>query len=186
LSALPRFLTVRVGSVRIGVIHGDPTSIAGWGFAVESVPPPGTTSEKIARWFRAARVRGFACTHTCLPYMQDFAVDGTRRLVANNGAAGMPNVRDDGRGVLTRISTSPVPFGRLYGTQVQGVHWDALGVPCTPPVWIRWFEETWPPGSPAWVSYHDRIVDGPSHRIADAVRLEERASDSVESSACGA
>jgi len=176
LAALPRQLTVRVGPMRVGILHGDPTSIAGWGLAVESVPPPGATSDSIAKWFRAADVRGFACAHTCLPYVQDFEVDGDRCLVANNGAAGMPNFRGDDRGILTRIRTSPAPVGRLYGTQVEDVYWEAIGVPCTPPSWIRWFKDTWPPDSPAWLSYHERLVDGPAYERADAVRLDCRSS----------
>lgn len=171
LADRPLQLTAAVGSARVGILHGDPERLAGWGLGVEAMPAPGTTSPTIAQWFRAAGVDGFACTHTCLPHLQDFTVDGTRRLVINNGAAGMPNFRDDPRGVITRISTQAAPFDVLYDTTLKGVHWEAVGIDCTPDDWLQWFEETWPPGSPAWANYRHRLLNGPAHTRADAIRL---------------
>ena len=171
LGELPRQRAVQVGEATIGVVHGDPESLAGWGLAVEAMPPPGRTPDRLADWFRAAAVDAFACTHTCLPYLQAFEVDQDRRLVVNNGAAGMPNFRGDDQGLLTRIGTTPFPGEARYGTRLRGTYVDAVGVPCRPPAWLEWFEETWPPGSPARASYHDRIVNGPAHRRSNAVRV---------------
>ncbi|PSQ96968.1 MAG: metallophosphatase family protein [Bacteroidetes bacterium SW_9_63_38] len=168
----PLQLTAEVGSACIGIIHSDPDRLAGWGLAVKQMPPPGTTPPNVARWFRAAEVDGFACTHTCLPHLQDFTVDGTRRLVVNNGAAGMPNFRGGRTGAITRISTQAAPFDVLYDTTLKDVHCEAVGVECTPADWLTWFEETWPPGPPAWTNYRNRLLDGPAHIRADAIRLQ--------------
>ncbi len=168
----PVQLTAEVGPARIGILHGDPERLAGWGLAVEEMPSPGTTPPNIARWFRAAEVDGFACTHTCLPHLQDVEVDGTRRLVINNGAAGMPNFRGGRQGVITRISTQAAPFDVLYDTTLKGVHWEAIGFDCTPDAWLQWFEDTWPPDSPASTNYRHRLLNGPAHTRADAIRLQ--------------
>ncbi|WP_290651216.1 metallophosphoesterase [Aquisalimonas sp.] len=173
LGALPRTLTASVGEQRIGIVHGDPDSLAGWNLAVESMPPPGTTTEQIAHWFRAARVDIIASTHTCLAFMQDFRIDGARRLVINNGAAGMPNFRGDRRGVITRISRFPTTAESLYGTTLGPVYCDAVGVHWACPQWDAWFTAIWPEGSPAARSYIGRLRSGPAHARSDARRLTQ-------------
>jgi hypothetical protein len=105
LGNLPMTLCVEVGGERIAILHGDPESLAGWNFALEAMPPEGTTSvRRIHDYFRSAGSRVFACTHTGLPYVQCFVVDGRACLIINNGAAGIPNFRATHFGVLTRIS----------------------------------------------------------------------------------
>lgn len=171
LGSLPRQLAASVGGCRIGIVHGDPESVAGWGLAVEAMPTPGTCVAGIAGWFEDAAVDVIACTHTCLPFLQDFRAAGGRRLVLNNGAAGMPNFRGDRRGVITRISRVPSPETPLYGTRVGDLYCDALGVEWACAAWERWFDATWPEGSPAAVSYRGRLTYGPDHDPSDAMRL---------------
>ncbi len=171
LAALPTHLVVKVAGLRIGVIHGDPDSVAGWGLAVENMPPAGSGSERIERWFREAGVDILACTHTCLAYMQDLPVDGRRCLVVNNGAAGMPNFRGDRRGILTRVGTSPSPSGSLYGTRVGDAYCEAVPVRWDIAGWEAWFAGVWPAGSPAASSYGDRLRDGPDYHPGRALRL---------------
>lgn len=89
LGRLPMHLRANVGGLGVAIIHGDPESVAGWGLALESMPPAGVGCDRITEWFRRANVDVFACTHTCTAYVQDFLIDG-RRLVLNNGAVGMP------------------------------------------------------------------------------------------------
>ncbi|HEY4998909.1 MAG TPA: hypothetical protein VII36_07190, partial [Usitatibacter sp.] len=87
LGALPMHRVASVGGARIGIVHGDAASLAGWGFAADRLDDPAHR-----RWidsaFADARVDIFASTHTCLPAFRAFAASG---IVANNGAAGMPN-----------------------------------------------------------------------------------------------
>jgi len=50
----------------------------------------------------------FACTHTGLPYAQDLTDhQGRRRLVINNGSAGLANFTGTTFGVITHLSSSP-------------------------------------------------------------------------------
>jgi hypothetical protein len=103
--------------------------------------------------------------------MQAFDTPQGRCLLANNGAAGMPNFSNLRQGLVTRISASAASDA-LYGTTVEGVRVEALPVVYDHAAFEREFVSTWPAGSPAHVSYHQRIVAGPSYRPADAVRLQ--------------
>ncbi|WP_158222409.1 metallophosphoesterase family protein, partial [Tamilnaduibacter salinus] len=106
LGRLPRYRCYHLAGQRILVLHGDPESLAGWGLAHESLTRPGH-DEVVANWFRATDADVIACTHTCLPAVWQREVDGRRRLVINNGSAGMGNLRQDTRGLITRLATTP-------------------------------------------------------------------------------
>ena len=168
LGELPMHLVARVGDARVGIVHGDAASLAGWGFAHDRLD-----DERHRRWienaFRDARVDAFACSHTCLPAMRAFGVDATMRAVANNGAAGMPNFAGTRHGLLTRISTRPFPGPqRAYGLALGAVAIDAIAIDYDAERWMRRFLASWPEGSPAHASYHRRMVEGPRHSQAAA------------------
>jgi hypothetical protein len=159
LARLPMHLVARVGEARVGIVHGDSTSLAGWGFAHDALDAPGH-----ARWiengFRDARVDVFASSHTCLPATRAFEFAHGRGVIANNGAAGMPNFAGERFGLVTRISVHP-PRDALYGVRVAGAFVDALAVRYDAPAWERRFLASWPEGSPAHESYFHRIAHGP-------------------------
>ena len=164
LGALPMHLTARVGDARIGIVHGDAASLAGWGFAHDRLDDPAHR-----RWiesvFSEARVDAFASTHTCLPAFRAF--DGG--VVANNGAAGMPNFESSHFGLLTRIGVRPYAGpARLYGLQAGGAHIEALRIDYDQPRWIERFLTAWPEGSPAHDSYFRRISQGTRFALAQA------------------
>lgn len=165
LATLPMHLVACVAGRRIGLLHGDPQSLAGWGFAVEAMPPPGAdgvAAEHIGKWFDAARVVAFACTHTGLPYMQDFPLASGDRLIANNGAAGLPNFAGTRFGLLTRIThLEEAPRDGLYGTVIDGVRFDALPIRYDVDAWSQRFARTWPTGSVGSRTYGRRIESGP-------------------------
>jgi hypothetical protein len=168
LAALPKLATVAVGGVRIGIVHGDAHSLAGWSFAADRLSV--ACDDAIGRIFRAAGVRAFASTHTCLPYARDFDVEGRQRLIMNNGAAGMANFTGTTHGVITRISIDPrVPGDSLYGIRLGAVRFDALPVRFDLARWVARFLANWPPGSPAHLSYFERIVGGPKFALSQAV-----------------
>lgn len=165
LGALPMHLTAQVGAARIGIVHGDAASLAGWGFAHDRLDDPAHR-----RWvesaFRDARVDVFASTHTCLPAFRRF--DGG--VVANNGAAGMPNFAGSRCGLLTRISTRAFEGdARLYGLEVAGVIVDALRIAYDHGRWVERFTASWPEGSPAHASYFRRITAGTRFTLDDAL-----------------
>ena len=170
LGALPDRLVAKVSGVRVGIVHGDAESLAGWGFSQEALREP-ARRETAAAWFGAARVRVFASSHSCLPVMQVFDAPQGRCLLANNGAAGMPNFCGSRHGLITRISATPAPDA-LYGTLIDGVRVEALPVSYDHARFERDFLADWPAGSPAHASYYRRIVDGPAYRPQDALRLE--------------
>jgi hypothetical protein len=156
LKALPLSLVAKVGGLRVGIVHGDPTSVAGWGFARERLDDDASVP-----WLdaikRASRVDVFASTHTCGAVMRDLALPSGRLVVANNGAVGMGNFEGDWRGLITRISTRPSPHCPLYGLQRSTVHVDALPVAYDLEAFASAFDAIWPEGSPAAVSYRKRI-----------------------------
>ena len=161
LGALPMNLVARVGEARIGIVHGDASSLAGWGFAQDRLDDS-THRRWIESAFRAGEVDIFASTHTCLPAFREFAFDGARGVVANNGAAGMPNFSGRAAGLITRISCAPfVGPEKLYGVEARGVHVEALELAYDRARWLARFLASWPEGSPAHASYYRRIVDGP-------------------------
>ncbi len=183
LAELPMQATVAIGNQRIGIVHGDPESLSGWAFSVENMAPNqpkepenpealhrATPLSRINDYFRQAQVRAFCSSHTCLPFARDYQVDGQDRLVINNGAAGMPNFRNTRYGLLTRISIRhDIPRESLYGIALGGLRFDAVPIRYDHAAWLRQFEKNWPPDSPAYQSYYQRITDGPDFDIAQAI-----------------
>lgn len=157
LAALPPFLRAQVGSLRVGIVHGDAGSLAGWGFAREALRTPrARTAARQA--CVAAAVDGFASAHTCLPVLQAL---GDGRWVLNNGAAGLPNAPGDLRGLCTRIATTPPQNPVRVRRQgdcflsLQPLAYDTAR-------WWQRFERCWPEGSDAHRSYAPRIRQGPT------------------------
>jgi hypothetical protein len=173
LLALPMWQRADVAGLRLGIVHGDAQSLAGWGFAQEHLRDVAHRDE-IRRWLARAEVDAFACTHTCLPVFQGLRVAGGHCWIFNNGAAGMPNFAGDAAGLLTRIAVSPYqgPARRL-GLRVGEVFAEAVAIEFDAAAWQRRFLQQWPPGSDAHASYFNRIACGPAYRLDEAVRIEE-------------
>ncbi|MCW5609807.1 MAG: hypothetical protein KIS83_03830 [Rubrivivax sp.] len=174
LAALPMWARAEVGGLQLGIVHGDATSLAGWGFAQEHLREAAHRAE-VRRWFRRAGVDAFACTHTCLPVFQGLRVDGDEapRWIFNNGATGMPNFAGDGAGLLTRVALTPFDGPeRRFGVRAGDVFADAVAVEVDREAWQRHFLRQWPEGSDAHASYFGRIVRGPAYGVQDAVRLD--------------
>jgi len=165
LAELPMHLVARVGDTRIGIVHGDAWSLAGWEFAHDRLHA--TDHSALMRdVFAGADVDIFASSHTCLPALRKLEHDGKQRAVINNGAAGMPNFATTHFGVATRISIRPCPRTiSLYGTRIGDVFVDAIKLHYDHPVFVDEFLSNWPAGSPAHQSYYSRIIDGPAHSV---------------------
>jgi hypothetical protein len=159
LARLPMHLVARVGEARVGIVHGDCASLAGWGFAQDALDDPSRT-RWIENGFRDARVDIFASSHTCLPATRAFDFAHGRGVVANNGAAGMPNFAGEAFGLVTRIGARPARDA-LYGARVAGAWVEALAVRYDATAWRERFLANWPEGSPAHQSYFRRITAGP-------------------------
>ena len=165
--ALPPLMTAAVGSARIGIVHGDPTAIAGWGFSREKLDDSRSRGW-IGQVFEAADVDIFACTHTCGAVMRRFDVGGALKLVANNGAAGMGNFAGSHAGVITRIAMRPAPDRPLYSARLAGLFIEAVAVAFDLDAFLAEFDAIWPNASPAALSYRARILGGSRDTIAGA------------------
>jgi hypothetical protein len=161
LRALPMFRRYRLGDCIVGVVHGDAESLAGWRFDAGALDDPGNRPW-LAAAFAQATVDVFASTHTCLPALRRFHVGGERKFVINNGAAGMPNFAAMRSGLITRIGIARSPCPPLYGEQVKSAYIDALPVVYDHAEWENLFLANWPKDSPAYVSYYNRIINGPA------------------------
>ncbi len=167
LASLPMFARYRVGDCRIGVVHGDADSLAGWSF-----DPPALDRVENRTWlkeaFEQAEVDVVASTHTCMPALRTIPRAPDKAVVVNNGAAGMPNFNAGNFGLITRMSTAPGPHIPAYGTRVAGIHVEALRVDYDHPAWQAQFLRNWPEGSDAYRSYFSRISEGTGISVCDA------------------
>jgi hypothetical protein len=160
-------LVARVGDATVAIVHGDAWSLAGWSFATDALDDPARRL-RIEQLRREAHVDIFASTHTCLAALRTFETPDGVLTVINNGAAGMPNIRNSGFGLMTRIATTAAPHLRLYGTARTGVHVDAIPLEYDNTLFLKTFLSRWPEGSPAHESYFARIAAGPDYDIEQA------------------
>jgi hypothetical protein len=172
LARLPMHLVARVGGLRVGIVHGDAASLAGWRFAQDHLDRVRDDAAACA-WLdhvrHASHIDLFASTHTCLAALRDFALPSGRLTVVNNGTAGMPNFSHSIFGAFTRIATTRSPHRTLYGLLRDGIHVDALAVHYDRRAFLDRFLARWPEGTPAHQSYFSRISAGPDYPMARAL-----------------
>jgi hypothetical protein len=176
LAALPMHLVVAVGDARVGVVHGDAESLAGWRFAEDQLYEP-RNHAWLTEVCEAANLVGFASSHTCLPALRTFSRAPKHYWLANNGAAGMPNFSNTQYGLLTRIATTPAVEGTSqFGHHDGALFIDALPIHYDVGAFQAQFNRSWPPESPAALSYAKRICEGPDYQAAHALgQLRTRA-----------
>lgn len=160
LAALPRYRCLIFGGLKVLVLHGDPESLAGWGLAHESFSAE--SNSVVAGWLHQTGADVIACTHTCLPVLWHSTVAGQPRAVVNNGSAGMGNLAGDRRGLITRISrllplVQPVARHRQAGLELS-----LVPVSFDQQAWLKRFDQLWPTGSDAALSYRERLITGTS------------------------
>ncbi len=174
LAALPMWLTAEVGDCRIGIVHGDAQSLAGWGFAQEHLRDAAGL-QQVRDWLQRAQVDAFASSHTCLPVFQQLRLDSPRQVgwVFNNGAAGMPNFQGDQAGLLTRIARTPCKAAlSRAGVVHRGLHVDAVAIEVDAAAVRQAFLAQWPAGTDAHASYFERIEAGPAYQPDQVVRQD--------------
>lgn len=156
LDRLPMYARYDVGDCRVGVVHGDGESLAGWQFGIDEVNRPGH-AQWLWRVFEAAQVDVFASSHTCEPVLKGLTGKGRDAVLVNNGAAGMPNAGGKLPGLITRIALTPSNQPVAYGTRIASAFVDALPVVYDQQRWKQLFLSNWPVHSDAYVSYFSRI-----------------------------
>lgn len=153
LAQLPMLARYQVGECRVGVVHGDADSLAGWRFDPLQLAQPDNEAW-LAACFAQAEVDVFASSHTCSAGLHARPAG----IVINNGAAGMSNASAPGAGLISRIATTPSPHPALSTARSGEVFVDALAVPYDTAAWREAFLRNWPAGSDAFLSYYSRIA----------------------------
>lgn len=185
LAALPMHLVADIGGLRVGIVHGDATALAGWSFAQDALDLVETPA-RLEDIRRVSHIDVFASTHTGLAALRDFRLAEGRMTIVNNGAAGMPNFAGSRFGLITRIGRTPSPHERLYGIVRDGIHIDAIPVRYDHDRFLQRFLARWPAGSAAHRSYLERILSGPSFQIAQAgPRISAQSSPPSKSCSAG-
>lgn len=169
LAKLSMVARYRIGKCSVGVVHGDAESLAGWRFDPAELDRPENQSW-LQRTFEQAQVEVFASSHTCAAAMRKITHGDMPGIIANNGAAGMPNFREGLYGLITRIATTPSPHPACYGTHSHGAHVDALPVAYDISAWQASFLQNWPANSDAHLSYFERISQGTRYSLTDAFK----------------
>jgi hypothetical protein len=171
LAALPMQAVASVGGVRIGIVHGDAESLAGWRFSHQALDEA-ANRQWLGEICREAQLAGFASSHTCLPTLRRVPTAAGNAFVVNNGAAGMPNFGATNYGLITRIANTPAREGLAqYGMVEAGLFIDALPVHYAVDAFNADFLASWPPGSAAHQSYFQRIWAGPAFTAPQALGL---------------
>jgi hypothetical protein len=172
VAQLPMYARYRIADCRVAVVHGDADSLAGWRFDTRALAEA-THWPWLQASFEAAEVDLFASTHTCLPAMRGIHLRNARRgWVVNNGAAGMPNFAGELAGLCTRIAATPSPHPTVHEVRIGDAHVALVPIAYDTHRWQAQFLAQWPAGSPAWLSYFDRISRGPSFDRSQVLRVD--------------
>ncbi|MEI0560020.1 hypothetical protein R4L22_00380 [Brachyspira pilosicoli] len=163
LSGRKKNITVEMMGQKIAITHGDEKSLSGWECSNESLERYERQNE-LDNWFIENDIDILASTHTCFPA----AVKLKNGIVINNGAAGMPNFKGKLYGLITRISNS-VNENAVYRDRINNLYAEAVPVRYDNDRFLKWFDNLWPLGSEASVSYRDRIINGTEYGIEKAV-----------------
>lgn len=163
ISSRKEVCTIRLKDYLIGISHGDEKSVAGWSCSNISLRN-NERQKEIINFMDSLQLNVFATSHTCEPIM----MYDENHIVINNGAAGMPNFNKSGEGVVTRISFSE-SIDRIYGSKVGELYIDAVAIKYDNEAFIKWFETHWKKGTPAHISYFDRILNGTGKSYKESI-----------------
>ncbi|HEX4843912.1 MAG TPA: hypothetical protein VFV57_09580 [Limnobacter sp.] len=158
----PYFARYKVGHVRVGVVHGDAESLAGWRFDPAHLQNPDEAPWR-REMFSTAQVEVFASSHTCTAaFHQEPLQNGKVGIVSNNGAAGMPSAPGSLDGLFTRVAVKPLANEALVHKResLGGVWVEQVRVKIQQKQWEQHFLQQWPQGSAAYTSYFKRITEG--------------------------
>jgi len=190
LQSLPMFSRVKFQDLTIGILHGDAHNLSGWRFAPENIvfsekggrifADNPTTLPEIGMWLAEAGCDVFACTHTCCPIaltteFSEVSSVTRKGVVINNGSAGIPNFTGIQQGLITRIATDSKELcpqmKSIYTYKgFQGIRIDAISVPFDNAKWVETFLSWWPPETPAYKNYFQRICGRTDYSIEQACR----------------
>lgn len=143
-----------LGDLGVLVSHGDEQALAGWQCSEQNIRQP-KRQRQLENFAAQKQIKVFACTHTCSPVIYA----GKNVLLVNNGASGMPSLRESMAGLVTRLSPKPHPAA-LYQKEVQGYWVELVPVAYDVQAMLAWFDRVWPLPSAAALSYRKRLSQG--------------------------
>ncbi len=167
LRQLPRFLRFQVGDASASIVHGDCRSLAGWSLAREDLQH--SMPANLRADLTACDSDIIASTHTCEPIATTVKLQTRSVAIINNGAAGMPNLRNKPYGIITRIGRQQAA-NSLSAHSIAGVYVEALAVAYDHQRFREQFVSQWPPTSAAHNSYYKRICSGTDLELEDICR----------------
>ena len=137
----------RSAELRVGIVHGDATALAGWALRARRARRSGRSRPRLATVRRTAGVDVFASTHTCLAVLRDFraarrAADGDQQRRRRHAEF----LRLRASGWSRASARPPAPHQPLYGLVRDGVHVDALALAYDHAAFLARFLARWPEG----------------------------------------
>ncbi len=154
---------IEVAGRRVAVTHGDERSLTGWQCSRQALSDPARQAE-LADWASGNGITVLTTSHTCAP-----AAWANRDIaVINNGAAGMPNFNNGRYGLVTRIGATPHPSA-LYRATLSGLVVEAVPLAYDHDAFLSEFDRQWAAGSPAALSYRERLLQGTADPTAAAL-----------------
>lgn len=127
LAQLPMWRRIDVGGARVAVIHGDPSSLAGWGLGIEALSEA-VGVDRAARWFDEADIDIFACTHTVCRCFAASAPVSSRTTGPPACRISQPRVTVSSHALQ---SVHPHMRRRCTGSKSKASRWKRLQLPTT-------------------------------------------------------
>ena len=134
---------VEVGETRVGITHGDETSVSGWGCSVENLQDPERRA-RLDSFFSERDIDVLSTTRTCAAA----ALVLPHGVVINSGSAGLPEYRNKLFGLVNRVAKTPYPDA-VYRARIKDVFVEAAPVRYDQDAFITWFDSVWEQDSPA-------------------------------------
>ncbi len=150
----PPALCIEAKGHRIAVLHGDEKWLAGWENDASRLMEEDRQQE-LKNFMDSHQLDAISCTHTCRPVVLEWP----EQILINNGSSGMASCDAGLFGLYCRISDQPSPRA-LYRKSLSSVYMELLPLEFDQQAFLNWFDELWPAGSPAALSYRDRISQG--------------------------
>lgn len=157
----PRSKVYRLFDKRIAITHGDEKNMAGWKCSIDELAYK-SRQEELLNWMNDNNIDILATTHTCLPALLRLG----NKIIINNGAAGMANVKGETFGLISRIGDKPHSQA-LISEKIDDIYVELVKVDFSLDRFLEWFDKVWPEGSAASVSYRSRIINGTDLEIQD-------------------
>ncbi|NLK66401.1 MAG: calcineurin phosphoesterase [Campylobacteraceae bacterium] len=145
-------LFAEVLGLKVAITHGDEKMLNGWGFDHEVLAKDERIDE-IKEWFFKTKFDIIATTHTCKAAVMKL---GNNAFI-NNGSTGMPNFSEFITGLVTRIGKEPHK-NALYSTKIKDAYVELVMLRYDRKKFLNYLDEIWEEGSPAQISYRERIL----------------------------